>query len=536
MASEYRFGSRRSLPEGRARFVLMFTIPALALGACVGLAVTGNLPGVGGGSAKLTAANPAFGGGASPDLALTSPQDPQGNQISLNQTAAQAATSMNCTITVPASPLTAAGLETPFQLGDGCTMTNADEQAYVEATILAPAGQVTVYNPLVITAGTRPAVAPAPVTIPTGSQVVIDFGFNGSNLVLQGSGAQQGNCIDAYGQSIIAQTPACNAAAFYQAANAQIASGALKVPALGTGSDGQPCQTTESFATIDQDQSDNVVSAYLLNGAGQTAQDTAANARLAGETPINNNWTRRTRTSSTNFSTLRGATTVTNGSDDGLLDAFLDPALGCKPWTVTDATSSAGASSSQALNALMAQQDQKAPVALLPVNDPQLLVNGNFSIGKTNAYRAETDEPALSSTTSTAMNAAKYCQNMVNIQSVKLAADEAVMSAFASPVPTLGSNLYTTMAARLDASVVNLSCKDYGIRSPVTLTLDGNGVATAATLDTTQQQYTLPGTGGGPTPSPTTSQTMSPAPSASPTRRRSFPPPSPSTSRSFRGF
>jgi hypothetical protein len=535
MASEYRFGSRRSLPEGRARFVLMFTIPALALGACVGLAVTGNLPGIGGGSAKLTAANPAFGGGASPDIALN-PQDPQGNPISLNQTAAQAATSANCAITVPANPLTAAGLETPFQLGDGCTMTNPDEQAYVEATVLAPGGQVTVYNPLVITAGTRPAVAPAPVTIPTGSQVIIDFGFNGNNLVLQGGGAQQGNCIDAFGQSIIAQTPACNAAAFYQAANAQIARGTLKAPGLGTGSDGQPCQTTESFATIDQDQSDNVVSAYLLNGAGQTAQDTAANARLAGESTINNWWTRRIRTTSTNFSTLRGATTVTNGSDDGLLDAFLDPALGCKPWTATDPTSSAGTSSSQALNALMAQQDQQAPVALLPVNDPQLLVSGNPSIGKTNAYRAMTDQPALSSTTNTAMNAAQYCQNMVNIQSVKLAADETVMSAFASPVPTLGDNLYTTMAARLDASVVNLSCKDYGIKSPVTLTLDGNGVATAATLDTTQQQYTLPGTGGGgPAPSPTSSSTVPPTPSPSPTRR-TFPSPTPSPSRSFRGF
>jgi len=510
----------------------MFTIPALALGACVGLAVTGNLPGIGGGSAKLTATNPAFGGGASADLALFNPRDPQGNPISLNQTVAQAAASTNCTITVPANPLTAAGLQTPFQLGDGCTMTNADEQAYVEATILAPGGQVSVYNPLVVTAGTRPAAAPAPVTIPTGSQVIIDFGFNGSNLVLQGTGAQQGNCIDAYGQSIIAQTPACNAAAFYQAANAQITSGALKVPALGTGSDGQPCQTTESFATIDQDQSDNVVSAYLLNRFGQTAQDTAANAQSAGETPINNWWSRRSRMPSTNFSTLRGATTVTNGSDDGLLDAFLDPALGCKPWAVTDSTNSAGTSSSQALNALMAQQDQQAPVALLPVNDPQLLVNGNLSIGKTNAYRALTDQPALPSTTNTAMNAAQYCQDMVNVQSVKLAADETLMSGFASPVATLGNNLYTTMAARLDASVVNLNCKDYGIHSPVTLTLDGNGVATAATIDTTQQQLTLPGAGG-PTPSPTASPTASPRPSPSFTR---FPSPTPSPSRSFGGF
>ena len=69
---------------------------------------------------------------------------------------------MNCTLTVPANPLSAQGLATPWQLGDGCSMANAaTEGAFVEATILAPNGQVQVYNPLVITAGTTPAAAPA---------------------------------------------------------------------------------------------------------------------------------------------------------------------------------------------------------------------------------------------------------------------------------------------------------------------------------------------------------------------------------------
>src|SRR5690242_21433268 len=45
--------------------------------------------------------------------------------ISLTQTAAEAANSLNCTLTVPANPLSAAGLATAWQLGDGCTMTNA---------------------------------------------------------------------------------------------------------------------------------------------------------------------------------------------------------------------------------------------------------------------------------------------------------------------------------------------------------------------------------------------------------------------------
>ena len=91
-----------------------------------------------------------------------------------------------------------------------------------------------VYDPLVITAGTTPAVAPVAPTIPRGSAVIIDVGSNGNNLVLEGRGARQGNCVDALGQSVIGQVSACNAVSFYRAANAAIAAGQLKVPALGT--------------------------------------------------------------------------------------------------------------------------------------------------------------------------------------------------------------------------------------------------------------------------------------------------------------
>ena len=186
---------------------------------------------------------------------------------------------MNCTLAVPANPLSAAGLATPWQLGDGCSMANAGtEGAFVEATILAPNGTVTVYNPLVITAGTTAAVTPTAPTVAAGSQVEISVGFNGTNLALTGAGARQGNCVDALGQSLIGQVSTCNSVAFYKDANAQIANGTLKIPANGTASDGQACETTRDFALIDQDQSDNVVTTYLINGNGQTAQDTAANA------------------------------------------------------------------------------------------------------------------------------------------------------------------------------------------------------------------------------------------------------------------
>ena len=410
-----------------------------------------------------------------PGLAGANAVDAAGNAFSFNQDAAQAAASTNCTISVPANALTAQGLATPWQLGDGCTWANgATEGAFVEATILAPNGQVQIYDPLVITQGTQPAVAPTPPTIAAGSQVIISLGFNGGSLALVGPGAAQANCIDAFGNSLISQTPQCNAANFYRLANAEIARGILKVPAAGTAKDGQPCPTTRDFSVIDQDQSDNVVARYLFDpNTGQTAQATAANV-----------------------GNMANAVTQTNGSDEGLIAGFVDPALGCTPWMAPNPTNPNGMSASQALNELMARQDQRGTVALLPVNDPQLLVGGQFSIGKTNLYRRLTDQPPLA-TTNTAQNAARYCQNMVNIQAPRLKLDATLEASTASPVPALGNNLATFLAARLSGSFGNLNCQNFGLTNPVTLQLDGNGVATGATFNTTQQTAKVAATSTG---------------------------------------
>src|SRR6516164_4037574 len=327
-------------------------------------------------------------------LAGSNAVDAAGNAFSFAQTQAEAANSMNCTVTVPARPLSAKGLATPWVLGDGCTWANGGtEGVFVDATILAPNGQLQVYDPLVINQGTTPAVAPTPPTIAAGSQVIISLGFNGNALALVGPGAAQAHCIDALGASLINQTPQCNAGAFYRLANAEIARGTLKVPAVGTAKDGQACPTTRDFGLIDQDQSDNVVARYLVDpNTGQAAQATAANV-----------------------GNMAQAVTQANGSDEGLIANFVDPALGCTPWMAPNPTNPNGMSASQALNELMARQDQRGTVALLPVNDPQLLVGGQFSVGKTNLYRRETDQAALPFRTTAQQNAARYCQNMVNI-------------------------------------------------------------------------------------------------------------------------
>jgi hypothetical protein len=423
--------------------------------------------------ADIPPINPAGRAGAAGANAV----DAAGNAFSFNQTAAEAADSTNCTVSVPAHPLSAKGLATPWVLGDGCTWENGGtEGVFIDATILSPNGQLQVYNPLVITQGTQPEVAPAPPTIARGSQVILSVGFNGNALAVVGPGVRQGNCIDAIGNSLINQTPQCNAANFYRMANFEIARGILKIPAIGTGKDGKACQTTRDFALIDQDQSDNAVAHYLFNpNTGQTTQATAAN-----------------------LANLPGDTVETNGSDNGLLDSFVDPALGCTPFTAPNTTNPNGASASQALNELSARQHQKGTVALLPVNDPQLLVGGQFSLGKTNTYRIETDMAPLPFGTNLTRNAAKYCQNMVNIATPRLQLDAPMETGTASPVPDLGNNLATFLAARLSGSFDNLNCKTYGLTDPVTLQLDANGVATGATFNTTRQTAKIAdGTGRG---------------------------------------
>ena len=402
------------------------------------------------------------------DLAFV-PVDGQGNAINLNQTPAQAAASMNCTLIVPPNPLTAAGLATPYQLGDGCAMTNATQQAFVEATILSPNGQVTVYNPLVITKGTTAAATPAAPTIAAGSSVIIDVGFNGTNLVLQGVGALQGHCVDAFGQSVIGEVSACNAVNFYTMANAEIAAGTLVIPPNGTSLDGQPCLTTRDFALIDQDQSDNVVTAYLLNGNGQTAQDTAANAAA-----------------------MAASTKITNGSDDALLSQFVLPANGCTPFTAPDNTNPNGTSAAQALNELSAKQNQKGTIAVTPTNDPMTLVNAAFSVGKTNVYRSLVDQPLLAADVNATTVAMDYCQNMVNIAPARNQLDMARELNFTTPVPAVGNNLATFLGNRLSMSFVNLKCANFGLNNPVTVTLNGNAVAIAVTYNLNQQMAKPP--------------------------------------------
>jgi hypothetical protein len=418
----------------------------------------------------------------------------------------------DCSITVPPHPLSARGLATAYQLsGSGCSMKDTDTRAFVQATILDPAtGRLSVYEPLVIDRGSVPAVAPVVPTLPTGAVVTIDFGFNGDNLAQVGvrRSLRQGSCVDGLAGSIFGQVSYCNGPAFFWMARRAIRAGKLKIPALGTGKDGQPCPTTRSFTMVDQDQSDNVTTRYLLTPDGRTAQDNAVNT-----------------------GNLASATVVTNGSDDALLDAFIDPALGCAPFTAPDLSNPGQNGTSQALNELQAYVYQAAPRALVPVNDPMTEVGGSFSIEKTNLYRAGVGQFRLPAGADPGRNARTYCARLLRLQVASLERNKSLFTAQPPADPEVGDNLFTFMAARLSGSFDNLNCGSFGMANPVHLILDDQGVATGAAFGTPPTASAAPSSAPSPTISPTDSPTDSAT--ASPTASGAAPAaPSPSPSSS----
>ncbi len=153
----------------------------------------------------------------------------------------------------------------------------------------------------------------------------------------------------------------------------------------------------------------------------------------------------------------------------------------------------------------------------MPENDEMVLSSsGQLDAAKTNLYREEIGQPPVSAQNNKTSSPAMFCQNMVDIQAPFLAANQALLSTGPSPVPSVGDNLFTFLANRLGMSFGNLSCGAFGLTNPVTVTLDGSGAATAATLNTATQTATNTGT----TPAMPGSGTP-----GAPPRERPHPPP-----------
>ena len=382
--------------------------------------------------------------------------------------AAQADVDMDCTLIVPQNPLTAKGLATPYQLvatdpnNGPCNEATAGQSAFVQGAVFDPAtNTMSIYNPLVIDKGTKPAVDPVVPKLPDGAVVALWFGFNGNNLTHKSShnSLRDGKCMNGANGSIFGQFAYCNAPAFFDAANQAIAAGKLSIPALGTASDGQPCPTVRDFALVDQDQSDNVTAAYLVTNDGQTAQATDANKAQ-----------------------LPDAQSLNNGSDNALLDAHVDPTLGCTSWMASDLANGGKLTTALPLNELQAMVSQQAPIALVPASDPMVLNNNDFDLDKVNAYRAGVDQTQANDMGQADPKA--YCQNLVDIGAPRIVTDAPTTAKAAPADPAVGNTLFTFLAQRFVNSYTTLKCQDLlGKKDPIATQQDGNGVAISVTFN-----------------------------------------------------
>jgi hypothetical protein len=384
------------------------------------------------------------------------------------QTHAAAAINADCTLIVPANPLTAQGLAKPYQLvatnpaKGACHEANPTQAAFVQAGVMDPVrGNIAIYNPLVVDKGTQPARAPVLPNLPQGAIVGIWFGYNGNNLTLRGSDGSlaAGHCVNGLAGSIFGQFSYCNAPAFFQAANQAIQAGKLVPPALGKAKDGLACPTTRDFSIVDQDQSDNVTTAYLLTASGQVAQDTKANAAA-----------------------LQGLVQK-NGSDERLL-TVVDSALGCTPWMAPDLADPGSSVPALPLNELQAAAHQAAPTALVPSGDPMVLVNNARNLDKINAYRAGVDQlPALSLNDA---NTRIYCTNLLATAPSRMLLDAHLTKVLPPVDPAVANSLFTFLAQRFvfTYGADGLNCaKLLNQPDPVSVKTDRGGVAIDATIN-----------------------------------------------------
>jgi hypothetical protein len=406
------------------------------------------------------------------------------------------AASMNskstCGIIVPANPLSAQGLATPYRLTgpngmtpaqSGCEMSNgAKLGAFVQATILDPAtGALSVYEPLVITQGTKPDTPNMkvnPPVIPADAVVTIDFGFNGTDLVQVGATPTtlaDARCVSGQAGSAFGQTSFCNGVNFFNAVKKAERAGLLKVPSPGASnamvpsggdlSTGRSCPVISNFEVAGLDPGESVTTTYLLNPlTGQTAQD-----------------------NETNQGYIAGATLVQGNSANALLDQYVDPILGCTPFEAPDLSHAGVPAFSEALDEIAAGAYPPKTAALVPANDKVAMDGGKSDPAKTDLYREELGQAPVSAATSKSSSPAMYCQDLVDIQTPFLAANQELLVTGQSPVTATADNLLTFLANDLSASFTSLGCQQFHLRNPVTLKRSSAGVAIAATFDTAVQ-------------------------------------------------
>ena len=179
---------------------------------------------------------------------------------------------------------------------------------------------------------------------------------------------------------------------------------------------------------------------------------------------------------------------LANPSDNALL-VSVDATLNCKPWMRPDLTNPGHFTTALPLNELQAAAHQPAPMALVPADDPMVLVNLMPNLTKLNLYRVGVDQPVAQSLQDASTRT--YCINLMNIAPPRLAIDAPLLGQGATPDPAVGNTLFTFMAQRFLNTFTNplgtgLNCMMMFHLQPHVATLktaDGVAVAVLITVN-----------------------------------------------------
>ena len=373
----------------------------------------------------------------------------------------------DCILKIPNDPLNQ-GLFQPWFLSTRndsllpCSQTIPSSAVFIEATILdLTTGQFFIYNPLIIDIDTQPALPILTAQMPQNNIVVLHFGSNGNSVTLENTvtnglnSIEEGNCINGLPNDIFGQFAYCNAINFFNEVNLLISQNRIHVPVLMNSILGDTCPTVRSFAVVDQDQSDNVLTSYILTTSNQIAQDT----------PQNRN-------------SLSVAVILKNGSDNRLLDMFIDIAIGCTPFEAPDLVDNTIMKPSQALNEIQANMIPISSfVALVPDNDPMVFnQNTTLNLDKINLYRVGVNQPIVTSLNQP-MNTINYCNMMETIAIPFYILHINELQNFISPDGT-ANNLLNFLCNRFVNSWTNLNCINFtGRQSLISVIFDQNGIA-----------------------------------------------------------
>jgi len=333
-------------------------------------------------------------------------------------------------------------LMTPYQLvGAGCAQTVITMSRFVHAVIInTDNGQVGIYNPLVITAGTAPEVAPVPVNFTVNNHVVgIWIGSNSNTLALSNpnNGIANGLCV--FGSTIgttvsaFGQFAYCNSAAFWRAVELVRAQGLLPVPPIGVATDGLPCPTVRDYAVVDMDPDDGVPTQYLVTANGNPIQKTLNNMKL----------------------NIQGE--LANDGDHRLVSAFVQAATGCQGWLVPDLADPGVKRAALPMNVLQAVYFQGMPVEVLPSTDPMTTVGTTPDLTKQNLYRKAIYQPQINNLIEA--DPAVFCRLYANITVARMKTLTVQLHNTVSPAGA-GTNLFDFMKTRASTTYAAINCQN----------------------------------------------------------------------------